>query len=78
MQHPFLDRNAEGVRWIEEGTWWYRAAFDRSEADDRLVLPLLDTVATMWLNRRLLGRHASASGPQSSTFASTSAITTNC
>ena len=67
IEHPYFGRNAETLRWVEEATWWYRTEFatpDRS-ATDRVILtfPGLDTVASIWLNGRLLGEHASQFRP---------------
>jgi len=62
IEHPYEDRNEEGVRWIEERDWWFRASFafpaERAEGERvRLVFDGLDTVVDIWLNGRLLGHH---------------------
>src|SRR4051812_8529314 len=60
IPHPYVDENEDDVRWIEERTWWYRFDLAGPEAVAqgqrvRLVLPSVDTVATVWLNGVLLG-----------------------
>ncbi len=62
IEHPYQDRGEDGVRWIEERDWWFRASFatPTEHAQDeraRLVLHGLDTVADIWLNSEPLGRH---------------------
>jgi beta-mannosidase len=62
IEHPYVDRNEDAIRWIEERDWWYRAEFDGPgplAVDERLRLVFhgLDTVADVWLNGSHLGRH---------------------
>ncbi|WP_206305437.1 glycoside hydrolase family 2 protein [Actinacidiphila soli] len=62
IEHPYQDRNEDGLRWIEERDWWFRAscALPTECAEDervRLVFHGLDTVADIWLNGELLGHH---------------------
>lgn len=68
IPHPFLDEHEDDVRWIEHRTWWYRVALDGSASAApgqrvRLVLPSVDTVATVWFNDVLVGTHANAFRP---------------
>ena len=63
IEDPFYDRNEDGVRWIEDREWWYRARFEGgapAAADERvrLVFGGLDTYAAVYLNGEELGRHA--------------------
>ena len=65
---PFVDQNEDEVRWVEDRTWWYRiplACADMPGPEDTvsLVLPSLDTVATVWFNGTLLRAHANAFRP---------------
>ncbi|MFZ5495357.1 MAG: beta-mannosidase [Verrucomicrobiota bacterium] len=58
---PFWGRNELGLQWIEECDWEYRAIFtvpERLLAEEviELVSDGLDTVATVRLNGRILGR----------------------
>jgi beta-mannosidase len=62
IEHPYLDRHENGIRWIEERDWWFRTRFDGPGelADDeraRLVFHGLDTVVDIWLNGQPLGHH---------------------
>ncbi|MBX6396436.1 MAG: beta galactosidase jelly roll domain-containing protein, partial [Alicyclobacillaceae bacterium] len=56
--------NDQLCRWVEEKVWWYRGrfTFDRGSLQEDEVVELvfegLDTVATVYLNGRELGRHA--------------------
>src|SRR5258708_35586872 len=58
---PHLAENEAGVGWVEEKDWWYQKHF-RVSAElkpcQRVVLQAegLDTYATLWVNRRLLGK----------------------
>jgi beta-mannosidase len=66
--HPYYGDNERAVRWVEDATWWYRAEFAAPTdlaADERLRLVLdgLDTVASIWLNGHLVGRHESQFRP---------------
>ena len=60
---PFIDRNEDEVRWMEEREWWFRAHFknpsDLNPKEERLLLAFegLDTYAVLYLNGNLLGRH---------------------
>ncbi|MER5699744.1 beta-mannosidase [Streptomyces mirabilis] len=68
LPHPFYGANEEAAQWVEQATWWYRAVFDSGpgvvEGERiRLVCPVLDTVATVWLNGTRLGTHATQFRP---------------
>jgi beta-mannosidase len=70
IEHPFYDRNEEGLGWMEEREWWYRMRFaspaPAAEGERlRLVLHGLDTFATIYLNGEPLGRHANMFRPAS-------------
>ena len=67
-EHPFLDEHEDDVRWVEDRTWWYRfpvAGPAGVAADERvtLVLPSVDTVASVWFNGEHLGDCANAFRP---------------
>lgn len=62
IEHPYVDRNEESVRWIEDRDWWYRTTFASPPMTERggtvrLVFHGLDTVADIWLNGEMLGHH---------------------
>lgn len=58
IEHPYIDRNEESIRWIEDRDWWYRAGFAVDDAERiRLIFHGLDTVADVWLNGAHLGHH---------------------
>jgi beta-mannosidase len=63
IEDPFYDRNEERCAWVEGREWWYRLSFDGPleplRPDERLLLAFhgLDTIATVWLNGEVLGRH---------------------
>lgn len=62
IPHPYANENESEVAWIEERDWWYRGRFaapGQLDAGERLRLRFLglDTVAEVWLNGELLGRH---------------------
>lgn len=60
--HPYFGANDAGARWVEDLTWWYRAQFPGNAARHTrvtLILHGVDTVATVWFNGHLLGRHES-------------------
>jgi beta-mannosidase len=68
IEHPYFGENENTVRWVEDKTWWYRTQFPGPSKVDaherlRLVLPSVDTVADIWLNGTLLGRHINAFRP---------------
>ncbi len=59
---PFMDTNALELGWIEDQDWLYQRQFT-VPADflvDKVVLRCegLDTFATIWINRALVGQHA--------------------
>ncbi len=59
---PFMDTNAQEISWIEDKDWIYQRQFT-VPADfrgDQIVLRCegLDTFATIWINRALVGQHA--------------------
>jgi len=64
IPHPFIDRNEDACRWVEDREWWYRLTFtpeqSRLQTDERLQLVFhgLDTFAALWLNGESLGEHA--------------------
>nr|WP_232070046.1 sugar-binding domain-containing protein [Kyrpidia spormannii] len=64
IPHPFYGHNDRRTRWVEERVWWYRGHFFMDEGSLRagetleLVFEGLDTLATIYLNGRELGRHA--------------------
>ncbi len=58
---PFYRDNEKAVLWVGEADWVYRRTFDAPEdflRHEHVVLRCagLDTLATIWLNGRLLGR----------------------
>ncbi|MEU6674029.1 glycoside hydrolase family 2 protein [Streptomyces sp. NPDC046925] len=62
IEHPYWDRNEDGVRWIEEREWWFRTSFEGPAAlagHERALLAFLglDTVVDLWLNGQPLGHH---------------------
>ncbi|MGW6281255.1 beta-mannosidase [Kribbella sp. NPDC055071] len=67
IAHPYHDMNDAAAGWVERRTWWYRTRFTaaRPATGQRLTLlcPTLDTVASVWLNGTLLGRHTSQFRP---------------
>jgi beta-mannosidase len=68
MMDPYVDRNENFVRWIEDRDWWFRAAFTAPPdlaPDERLRLICygLDTVAALWLNAEPLGEHVNMFRP---------------
>lgn len=68
IPHPFMDEHEDDVRWIEHRTWWYRVSIDGPASVPvgervRLVLPSVDTVATVWFNGVRVGAHANAFRP---------------
>lgn len=61
INHGDLDANPENYSWVSDAPWVYRKTFDVSEemlAADKieLVYDGLDTVTSVWLNEKLLGR----------------------
>lgn len=64
IPNPFIDRNEEACRWVEEREWWYRLTFTPEVSSlkqgERLQLIFhgLDTFATIWLNGEFLGKNA--------------------
>jgi beta-mannosidase len=64
IPQPFIDRNEDACRWVEDREWWYRLTFtpeqNRLQDDERLQLVFhgLDTFAAVWLNGELIGEHA--------------------
>lgn len=61
IEDPFFGTNEPGLQWIEATAWEYRTAFrvtDELRACERLELVAdgLDTLATVTLNGRVLGR----------------------
>ena len=56
---PYYDRNVEKVKWVEEREWWYRRRFFVPEdfKGDKVELTFqgLDTLATIYLNGRVVG-----------------------
>jgi len=65
IPHPFRDQHEHDVRWVEDRVWWYRGTLQRPASGDRvrLVLPSVDTVATVWFNGVRVGDHVTAFRP---------------
>ncbi|MDI3256980.1 MAG: glycoside hydrolase family 2 protein [Kyrpidia sp.] len=68
---PFVGHSDWGTRWVEQRVWWYRGHFFMEEgalhSGDTLELVFegLDTLATIYVNGRELGRHANMFVPVS-------------
>lgn len=64
--HPYVGRNAQQMRWVEEKSWWFRRRFVVPESFQapfvRLVLDGVDYYAHYWLNGQYLGRSEGAFG----------------
>jgi beta-mannosidase len=63
IAHPYAAENEKAIRWIEDRVWWFRAVVrppaGRVPGDRlRLVLEAVDTVASIWLDGRLVARSA--------------------
>ncbi|MET8850788.1 glycoside hydrolase family 2 protein [Amycolatopsis sp. NPDC004625] len=60
IEHPYLDRVEEGLAWMHRTPWRYTLDFVAEAVADRadLVFEGLDTVATVRLNGRVIGRTA--------------------
>jgi len=60
LPDPFGDRAEEACAWVEGREWWWRADFEAPSVavGERLILTFqgLDTFATVWLNREVLGQ----------------------
>lgn len=62
IEHPYVGRNEESMRWIEERDWWYRTSVEIPAdlgPDERLRLVFhgLDTVVRLWMGGVELGSH---------------------
>lgn len=65
---PFVDANESRSAWVAQREWWFRCVIPGTgptAADERLrlVLPGVDTVASVWVNGTHVGRHASMFRP---------------
>jgi beta-mannosidase len=59
IAEPYFDRNEDGMRWVEERDWWFRATVPATSSSPGgrtlLVCQGLDTVADLWLGGQPLG-----------------------
>ncbi len=64
--HPYVGRNIQSMRWIEDKTWWFRRRFvapaSLAGRHVRLIGDGVDYYAHYWLNGRYLGRSEGAFG----------------
>ena len=67
LDDPNFGLNSLKARWVEEQFWVYRYEFAAPEgavgAAAWLALDKIDSIATVWLNGELLGKHESAHRP---------------
>ncbi|MFH0797133.1 MAG: sugar-binding domain-containing protein [Candidatus Omnitrophota bacterium] len=61
IDDPFFGRNTDHCLWMESKDWWYRKSFvvpeDLSGKAIYLRFAGLDTFASVFLNKRLIGKH---------------------
>ncbi len=64
--HPYVGLNTPGMRWVEDGVWWFRKRFaaPKSFQDKclRLIVEGTDYYGHYWLNGKYLGRSEGAFG----------------
>lgn len=69
LEHPYRDFHERDSRWIEERSWWYRSTIELPELPSDRTLSLnftgVDTVATVWIDGRVVAEHASQYRPLS-------------
>ena len=61
IDNPIFGRNADHCLWMESKDWWYRKVFEVPETFSGKTIYLrfagLDTFATVFLNKEMIGRH---------------------
>ena len=64
--HPYVGRNAPGMRWVEDKAWWFRKRFTVPKSFQgkyvRLMVEGTDYCGHYWLNGKYLGRSEGAFG----------------
>jgi len=61
IDNPFFGRNADHCLWMESKDWWYRKSFKVPDSFSDKIIYLrfagLDTFATVFLNKEIIGQH---------------------